>query len=279
MIIGHIFQSTLSRLFSRRPRSNGAQAAAAAPPRPPNLPPTNQPSEHPNPEAAQRWLQLGVTSAVAGQRDKARYCFTQAVRANDSNMRAWLYLAGVAGDPADTLTAAQRALSLDPSNAQARLGYVWARYELGLLPLSGERSTNPLPGRSTPPQGVLPTLPRERTTQPEPAPAISPPHPAFWLQHGVAAASSGNRQYARYCFTRAAEAAIDERRLEDVLRRRRAWLYLAGVADDPALALATLERLLAEEPNNQDALRGIRWAAKRLNIKDYDWRKGWIIML
>ena len=268
-IIGQLLQSTISRLFSRRrvANTNGGRAGSAAAAPNPAAPP------QPDREAAQRWLMLGVSSAVAGQRDKARYCFTQAVRADDQNARAWLYLAGVAGDPADTLTALQRTLALQPGNTQARLGYLWARYELGLLPTAEERITSPLPGRATPPLGFRPTpQPAERATQPQ---LGSSPDLHTWLRLGVEAALSGNRTYARYCFARAAEMPINERRLDEVLLRRRAWLYLAGVAADPALALATLERVLAEEPDNQEALRGIRWAAERLHISDYDPRQGW----
>ncbi len=270
-IIGQLLQSTLGRLFSRRRGVNadGGRAAAVAPALGPTAP---SPSGR---EAAQRWLSLGVNSAIAGQRDKARYCFTQAVRADEQNARAWLYLAGVAGDPADTLTAVQRALALQPDNAQAKQGYLWARYELGLLPLAEERITNPLPGRTTPPLGFHPTpQPVERITQPEPG---SPPSAKTWLRLGTGATVSGNRTYARYCFARAAEMPINERRLDEVLLRRRAWLYLAGVASDPALALAMLERVLAEEPDNSEALRGIKWAAERLHISGYHPRQGWLL--
>lgn len=261
--IAQLLQSTISRLFSRRRNANGGNGRGA----------TEAGPRLPDYEAAGRWLKLGVSAALAGQREQARYCFTQAVRANDQNARAWLYLAGVAADPADTLTAVQRSIALEPDNAQAQLGYVWARYELGLLPMPEERITNPLPG-STPALGFRPrNAPVERDTQPEPS---HQPNTHAWLRLGVDAAINGNRAYARYCFTRAAEAPINERRLEQVLLRRRAWLYLAGVVGDPALALATLERVLAEEPDNQEALRGVRWAAERLNIKDYDWRKGWL---
>ncbi len=258
-------QSALNRLFARR-RSSGNSGNSS----PPNLPP-----RPPDYAAGQRWLRLGVNAALADQRDKARYCFTQAVRADESNARAWLYLAGVAGDPANALTAVQRTLALAPADPQARLGYVWARYELGLLPIAHERITNPLPGRRTPPLGFHPIPePTERPTQPQPP---APASARAWVQLGINAALKGNRSYARYCFTKAAEMPLNERRLDEVLLRRRAWLYLAGVADDPAIALAALERVLAEEPENTEALRGIRWAAKCLNLSGYQWRSGWVM--
>jgi tetratricopeptide (TPR) repeat protein len=269
LIIAQLLQSTLGRLFSRRRavNANGGRAGTATPPPNPDAP------RLPDRAAAQRWLKLGVNSAIAGQRDKARYCFTQAVRADDQNTRAWLYLAGVAGEPADALTAVQRALALEPDNEQAKVGYLWARYELGLLPLPEERVTSPLPGRATPALGFRPIAqPVERSVQPPSNPSST----RVWLGRGVDAAASGNRSYARYCFARAAETPINERRLDEVLLRRRAWLYLAGVAADPALALATLERVLAEEPDNTEALRGVRWAAERLNIKGYEPGKGWM---
>ncbi|PZR97106.1 MAG: hypothetical protein DLM69_10170 [Candidatus Chloroheliales bacterium] len=256
-IIGQMLQSVLGRLFSRRRAANGSRSGAATPA------PNPDPPYLPDPAAAQRWLKLGINSALDGERDRARYCFTQAVRADEQNAHAWLYLAGVAGDPVEALTAVQWVLALEPDNEQAKIGYLWARYELGLLPLPEDRVTSPLPGRATPACGFRSTAePLEPTSEPEPS---SPPHIQTWLRLGVDAAVSGNRSYACYCFARAAEAPINERRLDQVLLRRRAWLYLAGVAADPALARAALERVLAEEPDNSEALRGLRWATERLN--------------
>ena len=49
---------------------------------------------------AQEWLRLGTRAAIEGQRGDARYYFVQAVRSDMENIRAWLYLGGVADDPA-----------------------------------------------------------------------------------------------------------------------------------------------------------------------------------
>src|SRR5689334_16896954 len=54
----------------------------------------------PESAVAEEWLRLGTRAACEGNREDARYYFAQAVRSDLDNARAWLYLGGVADDPA-----------------------------------------------------------------------------------------------------------------------------------------------------------------------------------
>src|SRR5690349_6575542 len=108
---------------------------------------------------AYEWLRLGVRAALEDNREDARYYFVQAVRTDLNFARAWLYLGGVADDPALTLSCLQKVLRLDPNETQARAGLIWARDKLGLL------------------QPLLPLLPSLSQVDllPQPAPATEAP--------------------------------------------------------------------------------------------------------
>jgi Tfp pilus assembly protein PilF len=198
---------------------------------------------------AQEWLRLGTRAAVDGQRSDARYYFVQAVRSDIENPRAWLYLGGVADDPALTLSCMQKVLQLDPDDEDARVGLLWARTRLGLLP--------PAP----PPAPFAPFTPT-RAVVPHPlAVTDTPPRPpdtsASLVLRGIHAANEGDSDRARYYFLRA--IALDS-------TNPRAWLYLGGTAHDPALTLAAMEQVLAVEPDNRAAQEGALWARSKLGL-------------
>src|SRR6476646_5205701 len=122
---------------------------------------------------AYEWVRLGVRAALEGAREDARYYFVQAVRTDLDCARAWLYLGGVADDPALTLSCLQKVLRLDPNEIQARAGLIWARDKLGLL------------------QPLLPLLPSlsqaDLLPSPAPAPVVevpaapaAPPRTLLW---------------------------------------------------------------------------------------------------
>jgi tetratricopeptide (TPR) repeat protein len=197
-------------------------------------------------EVAEEWLRLGSRAAVEGNREDARYYFVQAVRSDMDNPRAWLYLGGVADDPALTLSCMQKVLQLDPTNLTARNGLTWARNRLGLLP-------------PPPTAGVGVPLPFDGDTLAAmpPAPPRPPDTTESLLRRGIHAANEGEVSRARYYFLKA--IAMNGNNL-------RAWLYLAGVVGDPALTLAALEHVLDYEPSNQAAYKGTLWARNRLGL-------------
>ncbi|HUS15106.1 MAG TPA: hypothetical protein VM536_08835 [Chloroflexia bacterium] len=229
---------------------------------------------------AYEWLRLGVRAALENNREDARYYFVQAVRTDLDFARAWLYLGGIADDPALTLSCMQKVLQLDPDEGQARTGLLWARLQLGLP------SPAPVPVPSAPPAitakngNGLYTLPPlawpappaparvELPALPAPAP-LSPPAPRIedaiadeddspaLVRRGVRAGAEGNRVRARYYFLKAIAADPGN---------THAWLYLGGVANDPAITLACMERVLRVEPWNREARAGADWAVRKLGI-------------
>ena len=80
------------------------------------------------------------------------------------------------------------------------------------------------------------------------------------LQLGIEAARDGNREEARNLFTLLTKQ--DPQNIQ-------AWLWLAGVSDNPKLRRDALERAIAIDPNNEMALRGLRaLGADRPSIVD-----------
>ncbi len=70
------------------------------------------------------------------------------------------------------------------------------------------------------------------------------------LCEGIAAAKAGKRDVARQVLMQIIE--IDE-------RNEQAWLWLAGVVDDPADQRVCLENVLDLNPDNPQAKRGLAW--------------------
>lgn len=70
------------------------------------------------------------------------------------------------------------------------------------------------------------------------------------LQEGIAAAKAGKRDAARTALMQVVE--VDE-------RNERAWLWLAGVVDDPADQRVCLENVLDLNPENTQAKKGLAW--------------------
>ncbi|ABU56873.1 tetratricopeptide repeat protein [Roseiflexus castenholzii] len=71
-----------------------------------------------------------------------------------------------------------------------------------------------------------------------------------WLQQGIAAARAGQRAQARQFFVR----AIQENQYNDD-----AWVWLAGVVDNPADMRRCLQQALRINPLNPQARQGIAW--------------------
>ena len=69
---------------------------------------------------------------IADDEESMRTLVARAIAMDGSNLRAWLYLAGMAGDPALTLAALEHVLEYQPENPRARQGTLWARNKLGL---------------------------------------------------------------------------------------------------------------------------------------------------
>jgi hypothetical protein len=253
---------------------------------------------------AYEWLRLGVRAALEDNREDARYYFVQAVRTDLNFARAWLYLGGVADDPALTLSCLQKVLRLDPGETQARAGLVWAREKLGLLqpllPLLSsvaQADLLPQPAPAAPvappaapaapprtllwgglPAPTLPSMPANATpppaTQDAPAAPRAVPPPA--AAPAPAAAPQDEEDSVARLLRRGVRAAVEGNRGRARYHfvkaiavdpgNTRAWLYFGGVAEDPSTTLACMERVLRDEPDNAQARAGADWAVRRLGI-------------
>jgi lipoprotein-anchoring transpeptidase ErfK/SrfK len=100
-------------------------------------------------DAAQieRLLNLGRSTAEAGDWDTARTYFAQALKADPSNEEALLWSAALAADPRDSLTYLKRALRINPGSERARSGLRWAEERTRAVLLSpppkGARAPSP----------------------------------------------------------------------------------------------------------------------------------------
>jgi len=76
-----------------------------------------------------------------------------------------------------------------------------------------------------------------------------------WLRDGIAAAKAGQRAEARELLLRVVEANEQS---------EQAWLWLSGVVDSDEDRLIALENVLALNPDNAQALAGIKWVQGQL---------------
>jgi len=76
------------------------------------------------------WFQAGVAAARAGRFQQARNHLRQVTAHDPQNEEAWLWLAGVADDPRESLACLAQALTINPRNTHAKAGIRWARAKL-----------------------------------------------------------------------------------------------------------------------------------------------------
>lgn len=74
---------------------------------------------------------MGVGAVLGGRREEARYYFAQVTVANPANIGAWLYLANLAGTPAEAWSYIQQARAVDPTNpfVQEAVAIVWPQVQ------------------------------------------------------------------------------------------------------------------------------------------------------
>lgn len=114
------------------------------------------------------YLEQGIRAAEAGRRAEARRLLTQAASLRPECKEAWLWLAGLAADPRESVEYLQRVLAIDPGDEAAREGIEWARRRMAR------------PARVQP----TPTRPAALAVAARPP---APKRPAFW-RSGIGAA-------------------------------------------------------------------------------------------
>jgi tetratricopeptide (TPR) repeat protein len=78
----------------------------------------------------QEWFEAGVAAAQAGRLQQARSHLRRVTVNDPQNEEAWLWLAGAADDPQETLACLAQALTINPKNEHAKAAIRWARAKL-----------------------------------------------------------------------------------------------------------------------------------------------------
>lgn len=95
-------------------------------------------------------LQIGVRTARAGEKQRARALFRALTHAQPTDVRPWLWLAGVAADDTERREALEQALAIDPQNQLALQG---------LKRLQQQAPPHAAPPTTTPPEAEPPVVP------------------------------------------------------------------------------------------------------------------------
>lgn len=83
--------------------------------------------------SSQSSLQAGIHAFKAGDKVAARAHLMQAVEADETDEQAWLWLAGVMDDPAETRICLDNVLHLNPANERAKQGLAWLQKQHSAL--------------------------------------------------------------------------------------------------------------------------------------------------
>jgi tetratricopeptide (TPR) repeat protein len=110
------------------------------------------------------WFQAGVAAARAGRLQQARSHLRRVTAYDPQNEEAWLWLAGVADDPQETLACLAQALTINPRNEHAKAAIRWARAKL--VEESRASSFYPTDGVASPTVATTPSPPVSRRAAP-----------------------------------------------------------------------------------------------------------------
>jgi twitching motility two-component system response regulator PilG len=227
-------------------------------------------------------LRDGIRAARANDKARARECLREVTRVEPANEHGWLWLAGVAETPETALQCLQRVLDINPDNAQARKGLATTRLHMGIAEAKAGRKRTArrlllevvkhdaenehawlwLAGVAETPQDGLAYLDTVLEINPGNAHARTGVR-SLLLQAGMAEARAGNKEAARHHLRTAVERDPEH---------EQAWHWLAGVVDDPAEAVACLERVLELNPANSHAQETLRWHRTRLDAAARQWQ-------
>ena len=99
-------------------------------------------------------LEAGIAAAQAGDHEKARRLFMEAIKREDENLKAWLWMARVVDNPEDRQVCYENVLMLDPDNVEAREAL--AQLEADVAP-EPEAPLQPEPEPVTEPETASPS--------------------------------------------------------------------------------------------------------------------------
>jgi tetratricopeptide (TPR) repeat protein len=92
-------------------------------------------------------LQEGISALKRGDKARARACLLAALRQEERNELAWLWLSGAVEEDEDRHTCLENVLAINPTNERARQGLTWLRSR---LPRPPEPQAVPCPFCGTP---------------------------------------------------------------------------------------------------------------------------------
>jgi tetratricopeptide (TPR) repeat protein len=103
----------------------------------------------------------GIAAARAGQKVWARRYLRQSIAIDDGVEETWLWLAGVAATPQESMACLRRALVINPHSRQAEAGLRWAQQQLDRKQSHAQPSTQVV-SVTSPGSTPTPALPRSR---------------------------------------------------------------------------------------------------------------------
>lgn len=208
-------------------------------------------------------LREGIAAARAGDKALTRRLLREATELEPDNEVAWLWLAGVAGSPQDSVECLRRVLEINPANDRAREGLKSSLLQAGIASAkTGEKEDarqffreltdhDPKHEMAWLWLGGVAGSPEEAVECLRHVLEINPANDrareglkSSLLQAGITAAKAGQKEEAHSSFKELVE--LDP-------RHEAGWLWLASVCETAQEALAAAQHVLEINPRNERA--------------------------
>jgi twitching motility two-component system response regulator PilG len=227
-------------------------------------------------------LREGIAAGKAGDKARARGLFRKVTDLDPRNELAWMWLAGVAELPQDTVSFLRRVLDINPANDRARAGIKTALLQAGI---AEARAGNQALAR----RHLLDATREDPGSEPAwlwLASVTDAPEEALNCFKQVLQANPANERARAGLVSARLKAASQEVKAGNKERARHhlqavveqypeheaAWLWLAEIALSPQETIGHLERVLQINPNQERAQEAIRQHQARLAAAAPAWQ-------
>lgn len=186
---------------------------------------------------AELLVREGIDAAEDGNHTRARDLLSLALTLDAGHVRGWLWLSNEVEVPEDKAFCLRRVLALEPGNE-----FAWQR----LASLGGR-----VEGRTDRPLRLRPLV--DRATGPDDLSDAE-----LLVREGIGAAEISNHARARDLLSLG--LTLDEGHV-------RGWMWLSSEVEDPHDKEFCLRRVLALEPDNEFALKGLAWLREQNRLQ------------
>ncbi len=196
-------------------------------------------------------MQRGIAASESGDKEGAYAIFRQVAEEHPGALDPWVWLGWSSPSMDEAEAAFKRAIEIDPTSEEARMGMKWVASERGTT--GGSANATATTGPRTSGELASGSLSSGPLRQTEEAGGETRSLDDL-MQLGIATAQAGDKATAHVTF----QSVVD--RYPQVPE---AWVWLAGTTNNLDEAANAFQRAADLDPSNEEAQLGLRWVALR----------------